>query len=200
MNNSPYKNIPQKLWTKKTLQLINVHPLKDEIVPIVLWAWNTIFDSSLGGYQIGKDIFPEPQIMGFFLHDLIALRLANIYPQDYKLGNAKYEKDITNIKDESLSIEIKTSSNPNKIFANRSYAQPQKGNEKKHKDGYFLAINFEKFTSTNSAPKIRLIRFGYLEHSDWIAQQAATGQQAHLAPETYTSKFITLYDYTKDIG
>jgi len=38
-----------------------------------------------------------------------------------------------------------------------------------------------------------MIRFGWLDHTDWIGQKAATGQQSRLAPETYDLKFKTLY-------
>lgn len=191
---SPYENIPQDKWKEKTISLIDSHPLKEYIVDIVLKSWYAIFDSNLAGFKIGRDIFPEPQIMGFFLHCLIALHINRRFP-DYKLGAAKTEKDIHNTKDDFLSIEIKTSSHKNHIFANRSFAQPQMGNEKKRKDGYYIAVNFEKFNTHLGAqlPSITKIRFGYLEHSDWIAQGAASGQQARLSPSTYESKFITLY-------
>lgn len=92
-----------------------------------------------------------------------------------------------------MGIEIKASSNPSQIFANRSYAQPSSGHELKDKNGYYLAINFEKVTRDNPHPKI-LIRFGFLEHNDWIPQSASTGQQARLSKSAYETKLITLYD------
>ncbi|HFC7940318.1 ScaI family restriction endonuclease [Neisseria meningitidis] len=42
-------------------------------------------------------------------------------------------------------------------------------------------------------PEIKIIRFGWLDHTDWIAQTAATGQQARLSPEAYRSKLKILY-------
>ena len=160
-------------------QLIDQHPLKSTLATVVLQAWDIILDSKIGDFRIGKDIFPEPQIMGFFLHDVIALLLA--------------KQDIHNLLNDTLSIEIKTSSSSDRIFANRSYAQPQKGDEKKNKDGYFLVINFEKFTGPDVKPRITLVRMAYLSHADWIAQKASTGQQAHLSAETYRNNFETLY-------
>ena len=194
---NPYNNKPKEKWADITKALVDKHPLKDELVDVVFQSWQDIFNSSIGGFKIGKDFFPEPQILGFFLHDLIALHLSRLYPGVYKLGEAKTEKDIQHTSNPAFSIEIKTSSHPTQIFANRSYAQPQTGNEKKGKDGYFLAVNFEKLTEDNTTPQILLIRFGYLEHSDWKAQAAATGQQAHLAAETYKHKFVTLFQAKK---
>jgi len=177
-------------------KLINAHPLKNEIVNVVLSSWDQIFISKIGDYTIGKDIFPNPQILSFFLHELVAHNLS-LKNEDYRVGVLKNEKDIHCISNPNFGIEIKGSSNPTQIFANRSYAQPSSSAEKKAKNGYFLAINFDKITKSNPKPKIKLIRFGYLVHSDWIAQTAATGQQARLSPETYKQKFEVLYQYNK---
>ena len=190
---SPYQGKPKEKWLAITKRLINKHPLKDEIVDVVLQSWEDIFNSRIGSYSIGKEIFPEPQMMGFFLHELVAQNLALKYPSEYKRGGANNEKDVHNMEDSSLGIEIKTSSNKDKIFANRSYAQPSSDSEKKDKNGYYLAINFEKFSKKSRKPRIRLIRFGFLEHEDWIPQKSEKGQQAHLSDLAYKTKLITLY-------
>lgn len=196
---SPYKGKPQSDWQKITVNLVGNHPLLPELADVVLDSWKAIFNSKIGDFYIGKDIFPEPQIMGFFLHDLIALFLSERHKGEYKLGAPHVEKDVHCVEHPDLSFEIKTSSNTNQIFGNRSYAQPATNNEAKSKDGFMLAVNFEKFTPDNLQPKIKLIRFGYLEHSDWIAQSAATGQQARLSPETYRMKFVKLYPQETEI-
>ena len=112
---------------------------------------------------------------------------------EFRVGEKKDEKDIHCENNPSYGIEIKGSSNKSQIFANRSYAQPSSDSEVKNKNGYYLAINFEKISKDNPKPRILLIRFGYLVHKDWIPQNAATGQQARLAPETYAKKFETIY-------
>ena len=190
---SPYKGKAIEKWLGITKRLINKHPLKNEIVETVLQSWEDIFNSKMGSFSIGKEIFPEPQIMSFFLHELVAHNLSLKYPEVYKVGAPKKEKDIHHITDPSLGIEIKASSNKDKIFANRSYAQPSSGTEEKDKNGYYIAINFEKFSTSREKPMIKLIRFGYLEHEDWIAQKSSTGQQAHLSSLAYKYKLITLY-------
>lgn len=171
---------------------LDAHPLKDELKDIVLDSWKQIFDSKIGEYQIGKDIFPSPQIISFFLHELVAHNISKKH-SEYRVGINKDEKDIHCASDTKFGIEIKGSSDKSNIFANRSYAQPSSDSEVKSKNGYYLAINFEKLSKDNPNPKILLIRFGYLVHEDWIAQKAATGQQARLAAETYKEKFVTLY-------
>lgn len=190
---SPYKKLPVEKWKSKTEELINKHPLKNKIVDIVLKSWDDIFKSKVGSFTIGKEITPSPQMMSFFLHELVAHYLSLEYPKEYKVGESKKEKDIHNIKKPELGIEIKASSNPTQIFANRSYAQPSSQSEEKDKNGYYIGINFEKFSKTNRNPQILQIRFGYLEHSDWIAQKSETGQQARLSPDADKNKFIVLY-------
>lgn len=193
MMKSPYANKKENEWLKITKRLVEKHPLKECLVQIVLKSWDSIFKSNFDSYRIGKDFFPEPQIMGFFLHDIIALHL-NKVNHDYRIGDAGKEKDVVCISNESLSFEIKTSSHNNQIFGNRSYAQKGSDKDKKHKDGFFLAINFEKFNlKSKQRPEIKLIRFGFLEHGDWIAQKSPKGQQAHLPTSVYEKKFVTLY-------
>jgi len=192
--NSPYHDIPKRKWKEVTKKLVKDHPFsEDEIIEIVIQSWEAIFESTIGEFQIGKEIFPAPQILSFFLHELIAHNFDKKYKGKFRVGIKKNEKDIHCVYNEKFSVEIKASSHKNRIFANRSYAQPASGNEKKNKDGYFIAVNFEKVTKDNPKPEIIFIRFGYLEHSDWRAQAAETGQQASLSPETYDLKFVTLY-------
>ncbi|MDE6066000.1 MAG: ScaI family restriction endonuclease [Duncaniella sp.] len=190
---SPYKDLPEDKWVDKTNELIDAHPLKNEIVDIVLHAWNDIFNSNIGSFRIGQDIFPSPQIISFFLHELVAHYLSLKYPERYKVGEQKNEKDVHDMVDPSMGIEIKASSHASQIFANRSYAQPSSDSEVKDKNGYYIAINFEKISKSNPHPKILIIRFGYLEHKDWLAQGSETGQQARLKPDAYKSKLIEIY-------
>ena len=164
----------------------------DELVDVVLVSWSAIFESRLGGkFRIGHEITPKPQIMGFLLHELVPLELQSRHPDTWRPEKAKDDKDIVHVPDDHFSIEMKTSSHASQIFGNRSYAQEQSGNGKS-KNGYYLAINFEKFGS-DGVPAIRLIRFGWLDHTDWIGQKAATGQQARLRPESDRTKFLRIY-------
>jgi len=192
---SPYKGVPEEKWHNVTKELIRCHPLSsNEIVEVVLKCWDSIFDSCLGtrNYRIGKDIFPKPQIMGFLLHQFIALELEARYPGLWKGEEKAGDKDLVYIPDDKFSIEIKTSSNPARIFGNRSYAQKAK-TKKKSKEGYYLAINFEKFSKKVSHPEILLIRFGWIDAEDWIGQKAASGQQARLNATVETRKLIEIY-------
>ena len=83
--------------------------------------------------------------------------------------------------------------NIQKIKFLQTWLSSSSDSEIKDKNGYYIAINFEKFTSPTKRPQILKIRFGYLEHVDWIAQKAATGQQARLSPVADKHKLITIY-------
>ena len=60
------------------------------------------------------------------------------------------------------------------------------------KSGYYLAVNFEKFSNTTN-PQIKLIRFGWIDSGDWIGQKAATGQQSRLSSDVENYKLLQLY-------
>ncbi|MFQ5875161.1 MAG: ScaI family restriction endonuclease, partial [Dehalococcoidia bacterium] len=175
-----------------THELIRQHPIPAEkLAGTTTQSWEEIFETKIGrkGLLIGTDIFPQPQIMGFFLHELIPINIATEYP-DWRRDVGGTEKDVVYSKDPFYSFEIKTSSNPRNIFGNRSYAQLGQS-EKRLKDGYLLAVNFEGFNRSKT-PRIVRIRFGWLEHSDWIGQRAATGQQARLSTGANHFKLIDI--------
>lgn len=189
-----YKGIPQGRWIEKTRELVESHPLKAaEVVEVVRGCWDAIFQSKIGKFSIGVHIFPKPQTMGFLLHELVPLEFSARYPKTWRGEQAKDDKDLVHIPDDTYSVEIKTSSHKSQIFGNRSYAQ--KGTAKsKEKTGYYLAVNFEKFAVGGARPRIRRIRFGWLDHADWAGQKAATGQQARLSPAVEKGKLLVLYE------
>lgn len=195
MRSSPYAGKDKSEWKSITEQIVQEHPLsEDSIVDMVLSAWGNIFETSIGRHKlkIGEHIFPKPQVIGALLHELIPAELAVAYPDEWRAESDAGDKDIVYIPNDSYSVELKTSSNPSKIFGNRSYAQkPSQG--KKGKDGFYLAVNFEKFSKSRANPEILAIRFGWLDHTDWRGQKAESGQQSSLSPETYNLKFKTLY-------
>lgn len=195
MTSSPYEGLPPSEWERVTRELVKRHPFSTrEIVEVVLGCWESLFASSIGtrGFRIGVNIFPKPQIMGFLLHELIPLELQSRYPKTWRIDTSGGEKDIVHLRNLGLSVELKTSSNPRHIFGNRSYAQ-EGSSRKKSKSGYYLAVNFEKFSAATQRPCVLRIRFGWLDSSDWIGQRAATGQQCRLPPEVEERKLLTIY-------
>jgi len=165
-----------------------------KISRLVMDSWDNIFTitDKHDNFIIGKTVYPKPQIMGFILEVLIAKKFENSNFNEWQFDPTGYSKDITNKKDESLSIEIKTSSSQNRIYGNRSYANPG-ATSKKSKNSFYLAVNFEKFSQENHNPSITKIRFGYLTHKDWRGQKAASGQQAALPIVTERSKLVDLW-------
>ncbi|MFA5136022.1 MAG: ScaI family restriction endonuclease [Patescibacteria group bacterium] len=194
MNDSPYKNIKVENWLEVTKKLVDQHPISPEgIVDICNIAWKEIFNSTIGGIiKIGDQVNLTPQMIGNFLHILIAHHLKELDSKLWRKETNKGDKDIVYIPNDFYSFEIKTSSSVNDIYGNRSYGQPQADNSKKGKDGYYLAVNFSKPTK-EKLPEITKIRFGWIEHSDWIAQRSPTGQQCRLTPEAKKYKLLTLH-------
>lgn len=170
MMDSPYAGLPVQEWEAKTKQLIKLHPLNpNEIYAVVLKSWNDLFDSKIGSrpFKIGQDLFPRPQIMGFFLHELIPLEFQYRYPGLWRREQSANEKDLVYVPDDLFSVEIKTSSSVGSIYGNRSYTQSS-AVSKKSKSGYYLAVNFQKFTSNIRKPQMTVVRFGWLDHQDWL--------------------------------
>lgn len=202
---SPYINKPTSEWKSITEELVlqllsNTELSKEKIVEIVFQSWECILKSEICGFKIGIDVFPNPQTMANLLETVIAANLSKKYPTIWKHGKkVKVEKDVVCLTNQDYSIEIKTSSSSKQIFGNRSFAQPQSNSATKSKDSFYLAVNFEKFETFDGTdePKISLIRFAYLDHSDWRGQTAETGQSATLSPDTYQRKFVVLYEKPK---
>jgi ScaI restriction endonuclease len=195
ISTSPYAGYNKSDWISITNNLIETHPLNmEEIVSFCLAAWNNLFSSSIGRHSLkfGVHIFPTPQVIGALLHELIPAEIVASYPGIWQREQEKDDKDIVYLPDNAFSIELKTSSNSNRIFGNRSYAQAPT-QQKKSKDGYYLTVNFEQIKKNREHPDIAMIGFGWLDHTDWIGQTSATGQQARLAPETYELKLRKLY-------
>ena len=128
--------------------------------------------------------------MAYFLHELIPLEFSSRYPGVWRREETADEKDLVYIPDPNYSIEIKTSSSAKRIFGNRSYTQEAE-NSKKSKSGYYLAINFQRFSSSQK-PRIIGVRFGWIDHFDWIGQATATGQQARLDLASERYKLLNL--------
>ena len=192
---SPYSKAPVSRWKKITEKLIDEFPLsQSELVDTVFLSWKDIFCTKVGGaYQIGTEILPQPQIMGFLLHELIPLNLSKRHKGIWRRGEANVELDAHYIPNEKYSFEIKTSSSAKGIFGNRSYAQiSKKATKRRH--GYILAVNFKKFEDSVDEPNIGLIRFGWLDPTDWIGQRAQSGQQSRLTKEAKAYKLKILWD------
>ena len=192
--NSPFLNQPTSKWMEITRKLIEDFPIqKDYLVHTVINSWNDILKTKIAGtLSIVHDIRPKPQIMGFFLHEIVAHKIEKENFGKWRKEITADDKDVVCIFDSKYSFEIKTSSNKNRIFGNRSYSQETQ-TDKKSKSGYYLAINFEAFDNANNIPNIRLIRFGWIDHIDWQGQTASSGQQARLSTDVETKKLLTIY-------
>lgn len=192
---SPYNNIDSSNWPAITEKLISEHPIKtDDIIAAVLESWEKILNTKIGDeLKIGEDIFPSPQIMGNYLHELIPVILSKKYPGIWRKEVDKEDKDLVYIPNDYYSIEIKTSSNKNNLYGNRSYGQAEGNNTSgKSKYGFYIGVNFEDIKKINP-PKILKIRFGWIDHSDWNAQKAATGQNATLSTLARDNKMKLIY-------
>lgn len=196
----PYEGIPIEKWRNITEELIAEFPLTMEtLVSIVKESWEDLFTitNRKNDFQIGLNVFPKPQMMGFFLEELITRKIQKLDPEVWVADPTGFAKDLININNPIYSVEIKTSSSKNRIYGNRSYGKKAELT-KKAKDGYYLAVNFEKFKKDDMRfkPSLTMIRFGFLNHTDWVSQSANSGQAAHIPVEIERLKLITIWEKT----
>jgi hypothetical protein len=185
---NPYDGKGIEEWGAVTRELVNAHPLTPCIVELCLKSWQSLLHGKINTYLnlSISEMGISPQSTAALLHDVIPVYIEkNI--KGFRKGVGK-EKDIVCEYDEAFSLEVKASSSRDKIYGNRSYPKASSG---KSKSGYYLAVNFEKVDK--SEPRILLIRMGWLDLSDWRAQESQTGQQASLNRGVLDNKLITLY-------
>ena len=157
-------------------------PIEEKVLKkIVNDSFNELFESSVGGLEIGKDIFIPPQATGVILEKLISKKITEM-SSVWKEGIQKNEKDVVNTENDLYSFEIKTSSSKTGVFGNRSYGHISE-NKVKNREGFYLIINYKIPKPNDVSYHIHKIRFGWIEDKDWIAQKSQSGQQASLSTE-----------------
>lgn len=184
---SPYQDVPEEKWPKITSRLIKGHPLSLETIgKFSAIAWNGVWATEVGagGAKIPlHEIAPPATVIGYFFEKLLAKELALAFPKQWRGGTGS-EKDLHFIPDPSKSVEVKASGQSGlKIYGNRSYGQElaNAGAGKKDKSGYYITVNF-------FGASITLIRFGWIDSSDWEPQKSPTGQMAGLKATVYEHK------------
>ena len=190
---SPYDNLDIAAWKPKTLELIEQHPLSlDEIRDIALQTWQMLWQTRIGTGKsaIRLDEMDVPaMVVGYFFEKLYARELGTRYPNQWRGGRSRDEKDLVCLTNPFFSIEMKSSGQlTTKIYGNRSYAQRTKrdsSTSRVEKSGYYLTVNFYQTTLT-------LLRFGWIDYADWQPQRAATGQAATLTDQVYKYKLVEI--------
>jgi hypothetical protein len=189
----PYADLDITHWKSKTLQLIERYPLSlEEIKGVALKTWQTLWQTKIGSGKsaIRLDEIDVPAtVIGYFFEKLYARELEIHYPDQWRGGRSKSEKDLVCLTNPFFSTEIKSSGQlGNKIYGNRSYKQKTRDDSmvsKEEKSGYYITVNFYGTTLT-------LLRLGWIDFEDWQPQKAATGQSATLKDEVYQHKLIEI--------
>lgn len=198
-NTSPYAGTSTDKWLEITRSLIDKHPLDiKEIIELVHIAWDGVWSTEIGKGKARlklHEVEPPATVVGYFFEKLLGKELATRYPKQWIGGTTGDQKDLHCLTDPNLSIEVKSSGQRGlKIFGNRSYGQEVENADraKKDKSGYYITVNF-------FGDRLNLIRFGWIDGSDWVAQKSPTGQMAGLGPDVYAYKLIPIAgDYTLD--
>lgn len=188
---SPFEDEPKAEWRDIRDELIKSHPLSTEDVKnLVLESFDNLLETRVGspsdGLKLFQDIELSSQVQSDFLETILARNL--IENDDSWRHGSEAEKDFIYTEDPFFSTELKASGQEGvtEVFGNRSYAQKvETENAKKSKTGFYITVNFYR-------ESIYLIRFGWIDFSDWTGQSAASGQAATLSDEAYMYKLKTI--------
>jgi hypothetical protein len=189
---SPYPDSTEE-WDAVTERLIAEHPLHIVVIREVAFvAWETLWATRIGRGRVAMplgEIRPPATVVGYFFEKLFARELESRYPNEWRGARSKDDKDVVYVPDSIFSIEMKTSGQLNtRIFGNRSYNQKAVTESlvsKQEKSGYYITVNFYE-------QAITLLRFGWIDVTDWKSQKSATGQAASLSPDVYKHKLVAI--------
>jgi hypothetical protein len=190
---SPYHGLDTELWPSVTQSVVDAFPLsRSQLFNLAVDAWKDVTSTRIGRRElrIGHDLEVPAQAIGYLFEKLFALALMEMAgPFRGGLSQAT-EKDIVHDDDPSFSFEIKTSTHKTGIYGNRSQSQ-RSAKRKKIRVGYHLVMNFTKPTAAQPYGSF-VLRFGWLDNSDWKAQNAQSGQAAHVPPHIQAMKLVEL--------
>lgn len=188
---SPYLGAPVDQWANITRQLVQQHPLTPALIhDAAMISWDRLWNTWVGDRNVGfpiAEIDPPATVIGYMFEKLFAKELAVRFPGAWR-GGVGSEKDLHCLQNESLSVEMKASGQLGyRIYGNRSYGQVLENADaaKKDKSGFYITVNFYGQTLT-------LLRFGWIDSTDWQAQKSPTGQMAGLPPEVYQHKLLQI--------
>ena len=156
-----------------------------------LTAWGHVWLTTVGESPLAvplTELTVPASVVGYFFEVLLARQLAARVPGVWQGNQSKEDKDLVCLTDSTKSVEVKSSGQlGDKVFGNRSHGQKAENESlvKKEKSGYYVTVNFVGQVLT-------LIRFGWIDASDWIPQGAPTGQMAALKPDVYEYKLVRL--------
>lgn len=189
---SPYAGRPEREWRGITKRLLDAHPLKADVLrEVALVAWEKVWETTVGSGATAvrlADLNVPATVVGYFFEVLFAKEMHHRYPAEWRGNVSGDEKDLVNLSDPAMSVEMKTSGQRGlRVFGNRSYGQEiqKEGMAKKEKSGYYLTANFFRRT-------LALLRFGWNDAANWRPQSSPTGQMAALSDKAYEHKLVVI--------
>lgn len=179
---------------------VGSHPLgEEELLSVVFGAWDELVGAiTPTGVNLVSELGIAPRAIGDLLEKLIARGLAELQLGEWHGGEGWHQKDVVCVANDRYSFEIKTSTRPSGLDGNKCYA-PAAGarartpTSRKSMCGYYLVVNYEDPRKT-ADPRVRLIRFGWLDREDWVAQGSALGQRSRVPRCDAERQLVTLYE------
>jgi ScaI-like restriction endonuclease len=108
---SPYTGIPIEQWEARTSELIKQHPLDLETIrEVALASWGTLWLTKIGEGETAipiAELDVPAMVVGYFFEKLFARELQRYFPDDWRGGRSKDEKDLVFLPDSFFSTEMK---------------------------------------------------------------------------------------------
>lgn len=124
-----------------------------------------------------------------FIKNLIDDTSAPVSP--WRFGAQNSEPDLVYQNDTVYSLELKTSSQRNRVWGSPSKVL-KSARTTKDGSGFYLVVNYD----LDPRPELNLVRFGWLDDSDWSGNKSVATGSSKVIKEHADLKLVTLY--TKD--
>jgi len=120
---TPYNDVPHDRWLTITRQLIERHPLElDVIRKVAVQSWDTLWQTRIGEGETAiplANVDAPATVIGYFFEKLFTRELELKFPNVWRGGRSKNEKDLVCLTNPAFSTEIKSSGQlGTKIFGN----------------------------------------------------------------------------------
>jgi hypothetical protein len=181
MTSSPYAWQDKERWPEITDRLLASYPMRmEDLVIRCRDAFNGVFATVVGPLRTP---LAEVNLSGGARGGIIGGLFEHLFTQEvilnetgWRVGTQNKEPDLFYIADPVYSLELKTSSMNNTIWGASSKVHKTAGAVRKDGSGFYLVVNYDH----TPKPLITLIRFGWLDDTDWQGSKSAASASSRV--------------------
>ena len=160
------------------------------VVRAVEKSWSTLWTARIGPLPLAR-MHLDAQATGKIFQELLAYALHDEDARWRHPDAPRHARDPDFVfENPAYNFELKTcgQAGGRAVFGNRCSSAGIASDTGKSRSTWLLTINY----SLVEGPRLNIVRFGFVDSTDWIGQRAATGNSSRLNPEAYASKLRIL--------